>query len=57
VGRVVGSQGSGINKLRDLLGVKVDFSDDGDEAKDASKKRKGVTHKSKVTVRKTSPAS
>ena len=55
MGRIVGSQGSGINKLRDSLRVKVDFSDDGDEAKDGSKKRKGA-HKSKVTVRKTSPA-
>ena len=27
VARVVGSQGSGINKIRDLLGVKVDVSD------------------------------
>jgi KH domain len=54
VGRVVGAQGSGINKLRDSLGVKIDFSDDGDEAKDTSKKRKGAAHKSKVTVRKTS---
>jgi hypothetical protein len=56
VGRIVGSQGLAINKLRDLLGVKIDFSDDGEEAKDTSKKRKGVAHKSKVTVRKFSPA-
>jgi predicted PilT family ATPase len=56
VGRIVGSQGSGINKLRDSLGVKVDFADDGDDTKDANKKRKGMGLKSKVTVRKTSQA-
>ncbi|KAH9083451.1 SCP160 protein [Lactarius deliciosus] len=50
VGRIVGSQGSGVNKLRDLLGVKIDFSDDGDETKDASKKRRGTGLKSKVTI-------
>ena len=52
VGRVVGSQGSGVNKLREILGVKVDFQDDGDDAKDAGKKRKGATQKSKITVGK-----
>jgi predicted PilT family ATPase len=56
VGRIVGSQGSAINKLRDMLGVKIDFSDDGEEAKDTSKKKKGAAHKSKVTVCKISPA-
>ncbi|KAH9176394.1 hypothetical protein EDB89DRAFT_1941161 [Lactarius sanguifluus] len=50
VGRIVGSQGSGVNKLRDLLGVKIDFSDDGDEIKDVNKKRKGSGLKSKVTI-------
>lgn len=55
VGRVVGSQGSGVNKLRDSLGVKIDFSDDVDDTKDAGKKRKGVTQKSKTTVRRSSP--
>ena len=52
MGRVVGSQGSGVNKLREILGVKIDFSDDGDDPKDAGKKRKGATQKSKITVRK-----
>jgi predicted PilT family ATPase len=50
VGRIVGSQGSGVNRLRDALGVRVDFSDDGDDAKDANKKRKGSGLKSKVTI-------
>ena len=54
VGRVVGSQGSGVNKLRETLGVRIDFADDGDETKDAGKKRKGATQKSKITVRKSS---
>ena len=56
VGRIVGSQGSGVNKLRESLGVKIDFSDDGDDTKDVNKKRKGTGLKSKVTVRKTSQA-
>jgi hypothetical protein len=50
VGRVVGSQGSGVNKLRDLLGVRIDFSDDGDDTKDAGKKKRGTSQKSKITV-------
>ncbi|KAG2150530.1 hypothetical protein DEU56DRAFT_33581 [Suillus clintonianus] len=53
VGRVVGAQGSGVNRLRDALGVKVDFSDEADEKeKDAGKKKKAaVTHqKSKVKI-------
>lgn len=56
VGRIVGSQGSGVNKLRDALGVKIDFYDDGDDTKDANKRKKGTGLKSKVTVRKTSQA-
>ncbi|KAH9979180.1 SCP160 protein [Russula compacta] len=50
VGRVVGSQGSGVNKLRESLGVKIDFLDDGDDNKDMGKKRKGATQKSKITI-------
>ena len=52
---MVGSQGSGVNKLREILGVKIDFSDDGDDTKEAGKKRKGATQKSKITVRKNWP--
>jgi len=55
VGRVVGSQGSGVNRLREILGVKIDFSDDSDDTKDAGKKRKGAAPKSKITVRKSLP--
>jgi hypothetical protein len=48
----VGSQGAGINKLRDQLGVRVDVSDDFDEKdKEAGSKKKKVVHqKSKVKV-------
>lgn len=52
---MVGSQGSGVNKLRDLLGVRIDFTDDGDDTKDAGKKKKGTSQKSKITVRKSLP--
>ncbi|KAG1848042.1 hypothetical protein DFJ58DRAFT_890873, partial [Suillus subalutaceus] len=46
------TQGSGVNKLRDALGVKVDFSDEADEKeKEAGKKKKKAVHqKSKVKV-------
>ena len=51
VGRVVGAQGAGINKLRDQLGVKVDVSDDVDEReKEGNKKKKVVHQKSRVKV-------
>ncbi|KAJ3829948.1 hypothetical protein F5880DRAFT_1607106 [Lentinula raphanica] len=49
VGRVVGAQGAGINKLRDQLGVRVDVSDDVDE-KESGKKKKAVHYKSKVKI-------
>jgi transcription antitermination factor NusA-like protein len=55
VGRVVGSQGSGVNRLRESLGVKIDFSDDGDDIKDAGRKKKGTSQRSKITVRNSSP--
>lgn len=53
VGRIVGAHGTGVNKLRDQLGVKVDLSDDTEEKEkegSGSKKRKAVHQKSKVTV-------
>ncbi|KIJ67957.1 hypothetical protein HYDPIDRAFT_37535 [Hydnomerulius pinastri MD-312] len=51
VGRVVGAQGAGVNKLREQLGVKVDVSDDVDEKeKETSKKKKPVHQKSKVKI-------
>jgi predicted PilT family ATPase len=52
VGRIVGAQGSGVNKLRDQLGVKVDVSDDTDEKeREAGKKKKALHLKSKFKVR------
>jgi hypothetical protein len=54
VGRVVGSQGTGILKLKDQLGVRVDISDDVDEKDVVVKKKKGTSQpqgKSKVKVR------
>lgn len=51
VSRVVGAQGSAINKIRDSLGVRIDFDDEGYD-KDADKsKRKKSSAKSKVKVR------
>jgi predicted PilT family ATPase len=51
VGRIVGSQGAGVNKIRDQLGVKVDFSDEPeDKDKDVGKKKKTVHQKSHVKV-------
>ncbi|KAF8973144.1 SCP160 protein [Flammula alnicola] len=51
VGRIVGSQGAGVNKLRDQLGVKVDVSDDVDEKeKEGGKKKKAVHVKSRVKI-------
>ncbi|KAJ7496037.1 hypothetical protein B0H11DRAFT_2227032 [Mycena galericulata] len=51
VGRIVGAQGAGVNKLRDQLGVKVDVSDEVDEKdKEVGKKKKVVHQKSKVKI-------
>lgn len=52
VGRIVGSGGAGVNKLRDQLGVKVDVSDEVDEKeKESGKKSKKVAHsKSKIKI-------
>ncbi|GJE92209.1 Vigilin 1 [Phanerochaete sordida] len=56
VARIVGAQGAGVNRIRDSLGVKVDFSDDHeDKDKDAAKKKKipaGQKVKVKITGRK-----
>ncbi|KAJ4001605.1 hypothetical protein F5050DRAFT_1803127 [Lentinula boryana] len=49
VGRVVGAQGAGINKLRDQLGVRVDVSDEVED-KESGKKKKAVHHKSRVKI-------
>ncbi|KAF9820370.1 hypothetical protein IEO21_01379 [Rhodonia placenta] len=51
VGRIVGAGGAGVNKIRDLLGVKIDFADDvDDKEKEVSKKKKAVHAKSRVTI-------
>lgn len=51
MGRIVGAQGSGVNKLRDQLGVRVDVSDDVDDKEVVvGKKKKTVHQKSKVKV-------
>ncbi|TFK44402.1 hypothetical protein BDQ12DRAFT_641030 [Crucibulum laeve] len=50
VGRIVGSQGAGVNKLRDQLGVKVDVSDDDEKEKEGGKKKKAAHQKSKVKI-------
>ncbi|EIW83125.1 hypothetical protein CONPUDRAFT_81194 [Coniophora puteana RWD-64-598 SS2] len=51
VGRIVGAQGAGINKLRDVLGVKVDVNDDFDEKdKEFSKKKRTAHQKSKIKI-------
>ncbi|CAE6397572.1 unnamed protein product [Rhizoctonia solani] len=48
---IVGSGGSGINKLRDQLDVKVDLNDDGDkEGTDTKKKGKKPTAKTHVKI-------
>ncbi|KAG6866723.1 hypothetical protein C0991_011382 [Blastosporella zonata] len=50
VGRIVGAQGAGINKLREQLGVKVDVSDELDEKEKEGKKKKAVHQKSKIKI-------
>lgn len=49
VGRVVGAQGTGVNKLRDQLGVKVDVNDE-EERESGGKKKKTAGQKSKVKI-------
>ncbi|KAJ7188034.1 hypothetical protein C8R46DRAFT_1053419 [Mycena filopes] len=52
VGRIVGAQGAGVNKLRDQLGVRVDVSDEVDEKEKevSGKKKKAVHQRSKVKI-------
>jgi predicted PilT family ATPase len=55
VGRIVGAQGTGINKLREQLGVKVDVSDNVDEREREGNKKKKLFHQTsrvKITGRK-----
>ena len=51
VGRIVGAQGAGVNKLRDTLGVKIDFNDEPDDKEQiAGKKKKAVHQKAHVKI-------
>lgn len=50
VGRIVGSHGASVNRLRDQLGVKLDFNDEVDEKESQGKKKKVTVQKSKVKV-------
>lgn len=51
MGRVVGAHGVGVNKLREQLGVKVDFFDEVEEKeRESSRKKKTVLQKSKIKV-------
>ncbi|KAG8999118.1 hypothetical protein FRB90_012145 [Tulasnella sp. 427] len=54
VGRVVGSQGSAVNKLRESLDVKIDFNDEATDEKeqwnDAKGRGKKAVPKSKVRI-------
>jgi len=51
VGRVVGSGGAQINKIRDSLGVTVHFDQEPESNKESSKKKKEKTpQKSRVKV-------
>ncbi|KAF9454024.1 hypothetical protein P691DRAFT_755082 [Macrolepiota fuliginosa MF-IS2] len=49
VGRIVGAQGVGVNKLRDQLGVRVDVNDEEDK-EGGGKKKKTTAQKSKVKI-------
>ena len=52
VARIVGAQGAGVNRIRDQLGVRVDFFDDHDDKdKDSSKKKKATPPQHKVKVK------
>ncbi|KAF5351639.1 hypothetical protein D9756_007548 [Leucocoprinus leucothites] len=49
VGRVVGAQGVGVNRLRDQLGVRVDVNDE-EEKEPSGKKKKVAAQKSRVKI-------
>jgi transcription antitermination factor NusA-like protein len=52
IGRVVGTGGAGVNKLRDQLGVKIDLVDETDDKeKDAKKKKSSTPSAQKVAVK------
>lgn len=49
VGRIVGSGGAAINRIRDSLGVKIDFDDDSEKVPEG-KKKKTTSVKAHVTI-------
>lgn len=52
VGRIVGVGGASVNRLRDTLGVKVDFTDESDDKdKEVVKKKKGSSAASKAKLK------
>lgn len=54
VGKIVGAQGIGINRLRDQLGVRLDFQDEAEEKereKDVKKKKSSAPPASKSKVK------
>ena len=52
VGRIVGAQGAGINRLREQLAVKIDVFDEvDDKEKEGGKKKKAVHQKTRFKVR------
>ena len=55
IGRIVGTGGASVNKLRDALGVNVDFSDEQDKGDDGAgkPKKKKTAALAKVKVRST----
>ncbi|KAF8578707.1 SCP160 protein [Ramaria rubella] len=50
VGKIVGAHGSGVNKLREQLGVRLDFNDEPDDKEKEGKKKKAPAQKSKVKI-------
>ncbi|KZT26722.1 hypothetical protein NEOLEDRAFT_1131725 [Neolentinus lepideus HHB14362 ss-1] len=50
VGRIVGAGGAGVNRIRDQLGVKVDFNDEESEKEKEGKKKKATHLKAKVKI-------
>jgi len=53
---VVGAHGVGVNKLREQLGVKVDFFDEVEEKeKESGRKKKIIFQKSKIKVHRLQP--
>ncbi|THH31786.1 hypothetical protein EUX98_g2412 [Antrodiella citrinella] len=50
VGRIVGARGSGVNKLRDTLGVSIDFQDEAEDKDEKTSKKKKPVQLVKVKI-------